>query len=206
MNAECNYSCKFCFHTATTSFVLLLDDAKRGLDLLKAEGETAHAPSILVKCWYTENVPAAVAQIVFRRIQEVLDFPPANPNKLVAGCKKINFSGGEPFLHQRGKFLGELCRHSKAIGSLPPAICRNLSWIVTRTERAFICPLHSAQGNWTGDREVKSRDFLDLHQDPTGCQTRNTLQRVSGGSYARLSRTRAGVVSFKIMVVKSPSS
>ena len=54
MNAECNYSCKFCFHTATTSFVLSLEDAKRGLDLLKAEGETANIlipDNVLIK-WF----------------------------------------------------------------------------------------------------------------------------------------------------------
>lgn len=32
---QCNYSCKFCFHTAKTSFVLDESTAKAGLDLLK---------------------------------------------------------------------------------------------------------------------------------------------------------------------------
>lgn len=36
----CNYSCKFCFHTAKTSHVVDLDDAKRGLELLKQYGMT----------------------------------------------------------------------------------------------------------------------------------------------------------------------
>lgn len=35
---QCNYACGFCFHTAKTSFVLPLEDAKRGLLLLKNAG------------------------------------------------------------------------------------------------------------------------------------------------------------------------
>ena len=35
---KCNYSCGFCFHTAKTSFVLPLDEAKRGLEMLKDAG------------------------------------------------------------------------------------------------------------------------------------------------------------------------
>ena len=30
-----------------------------------------------------------------------------------AGMEKINFSGGEPFLHKSGKYLGELVRYCK---------------------------------------------------------------------------------------------
>lgn len=36
---KCNYKCGFCFHTAKTSFVLPLEEAKRGLKLLKESGE-----------------------------------------------------------------------------------------------------------------------------------------------------------------------
>ncbi|XP_036119254.1 radical S-adenosyl methionine domain-containing protein 2 isoform X2 [Molossus molossus] len=36
---QCNYKCGFCFHTAKTSFVLPLDEAKRGLRLLKDAGQ-----------------------------------------------------------------------------------------------------------------------------------------------------------------------
>ncbi|XP_062064898.1 S-adenosylmethionine-dependent nucleotide dehydratase RSAD2 isoform X2 [Lepus europaeus] len=36
---QCNYRCGFCFHTAKTSFVLPLEEAKRGLLLLKEAGE-----------------------------------------------------------------------------------------------------------------------------------------------------------------------
>lgn len=35
---QCNYQCGFCFHTAKTSFVLPLDEAKRGLKMLKDAG------------------------------------------------------------------------------------------------------------------------------------------------------------------------
>ena len=63
---QCNYKCKFCFHTSKTSFVLPLEEAKRGL-------------------------------------KKLCD----------AGMKKINFSGGEPFIVKRGEFVGELVRYSK---------------------------------------------------------------------------------------------
>ena len=35
---QCNYQCGFCFHTAKTSFVLPLQEAKRGIKLLKEAG------------------------------------------------------------------------------------------------------------------------------------------------------------------------
>uniref|UniRef100_A0A1A7YDA6 S-adenosylmethionine-dependent nucleotide dehydratase RSAD2 n=1 Tax=Iconisemion striatum TaxID=60296 RepID=A0A1A7YDA6_9TELE len=69
---KCNYKCGFCFHTAKTSFVLPLEEAKRGLRLLKE-----------------------------------------------AGMEKINFSGGEPFLHDKGEFLGQLVQYCKVDLQLP---------------------------------------------------------------------------------------
>lgn len=36
---KCNYKCGFCFHTAKTSFVLPLEEALRGLKLLKEAGK-----------------------------------------------------------------------------------------------------------------------------------------------------------------------
>ena len=36
---QCNYACGFCFHTAKNSFVLPLEEAKRGLALLAAAGK-----------------------------------------------------------------------------------------------------------------------------------------------------------------------
>lgn len=47
---QCNYKCGFCFHTAKTSFVLPLDEAKRGLKLLKEAGE-----SIMPEEWKLPN-------------------------------------------------------------------------------------------------------------------------------------------------------
>lgn len=35
---KCNYTCGFCFHTETSSYVLPIDEAKRGLRLLKEAG------------------------------------------------------------------------------------------------------------------------------------------------------------------------
>ncbi|XP_030051014.1 S-adenosylmethionine-dependent nucleotide dehydratase RSAD2 [Microcaecilia unicolor] len=69
---QCNYKCGFCFHTAKTSFVLPLEEAKRGLSMLKE-----------------------------------------------AGMEKINFSGGEPFLHMRGEFVGKLVQFCKEELKLP---------------------------------------------------------------------------------------
>lgn len=51
---KCNYECGFCFHTAKTSYVLPIEDSKRGLALLKE-----------------------------------------------SGMRKLNFAGGEPFLHPK---------------------------------------------------------------------------------------------------------
>ncbi|XP_066241950.1 S-adenosylmethionine-dependent nucleotide dehydratase RSAD2 [Saccopteryx leptura] len=69
---QCNYKCGFCFHTAKTSFVLPLEEAKRGLLMLKE-----------------------------------------------AGMEKINFSGGEPFIHTRGQYLGKLVQFCKEELCLP---------------------------------------------------------------------------------------
>nr|7N7H_A Chain A, VIPERIN-LIKE ENZYME [Nematostella vectensis] len=69
---QCNYQCGFCFHTAKTSFVLPIEEAKKGLLML-----------------------------------------------MKAGMEKVNFSGGEPFLHDRGKFVGELVRYCKQELELP---------------------------------------------------------------------------------------
>lgn len=36
---KCNYKCGFCFHTAKTSFVLPLEEAMKGLNMLKEAGK-----------------------------------------------------------------------------------------------------------------------------------------------------------------------
>ncbi|KAG8445603.1 hypothetical protein GDO86_010400 [Hymenochirus boettgeri] len=85
---QCNYKCGFCFHTAKTSFVLPLEEAKKGLTMLKA-----------------------------------------------AGMEKINFSGGEPFLQERGHFVGKLVQFCKQDLQLPSiSIVSNGSMI---TEKWF---------------------------------------------------------------------
>lgn len=61
---KCNYSCGFCFHTAKTSYVAPLGDARMALKKLAEKG-----------------------------------------------MKKINMSGGEPFLYP--DFLGEICKFCK---------------------------------------------------------------------------------------------
>ncbi|XP_049808889.1 radical S-adenosyl methionine domain-containing protein 2-like isoform X2 [Schistocerca nitens] len=39
LTRQCNYKCGFCFHTAKTSFVLPLEEARKGLRMLKKEGK-----------------------------------------------------------------------------------------------------------------------------------------------------------------------
>lgn len=72
LTRQCNYQCGFCFHTAKTSFVMPIDDAQKGLRMLKD-----------------------------------------------AGMEKVNFSGGEPFLPQRGRYLGQLVYYCKEVLQLP---------------------------------------------------------------------------------------
>jgi radical S-adenosyl methionine domain-containing protein 2 len=40
LTRQCNYRCGFCFHTAKTSYVLPIDEAKKGLTLLKENGNS----------------------------------------------------------------------------------------------------------------------------------------------------------------------
>ncbi|XP_030411340.1 radical S-adenosyl methionine domain-containing protein 2 [Gopherus evgoodei] len=88
---QCNYRCGFCFHTAKTSFVLPLEEAKRGLAMLKE-----------------------------------------------AGMEKINFSGGEPFLQERGEFVGKLVQFCKQELKLPSvSIVSNGSMIRERWFRRY---------------------------------------------------------------------
>ncbi|XP_019501821.1 PREDICTED: radical S-adenosyl methionine domain-containing protein 2 [Hipposideros armiger] len=88
---QCNYKCGFCFHTAKTSFVLPLEEAKRGLLMLRE-----------------------------------------------AGMEKINFSGGEPFLHERGDYLGKLVKFCKEDLGLPSvSIVSNGSLIRERWFKSY---------------------------------------------------------------------
>lgn len=45
---KCNYKCGFCFHTAKTSFVLPLEEATRGLQLLKDSGKLDAPRSVII--------------------------------------------------------------------------------------------------------------------------------------------------------------
>lgn len=49
---KCNYKCGFCFHTAKTSFVLPMEEAMRGLRMLKESGkplQTQEAKTVFLK-------------------------------------------------------------------------------------------------------------------------------------------------------------
>lgn len=80
ISRQCNYSCKFCFHTQKNTNRLELADAQKGLRLLRD-----------------------------------------------AGTKKINFAGGEPFLHDL--MLGELCRYASESLGMAVSIISNGSLI-----------------------------------------------------------------------------
>ncbi len=56
--SECNYSCKFCFHTAKTSFVLPLNDAKHGIKLLKDAGTILFSSPIV---WYGDVLSSTLS-------------------------------------------------------------------------------------------------------------------------------------------------
>jgi radical S-adenosyl methionine domain-containing protein 2 len=65
---KCNYSCKFCFHTAKNDYNLPLEKVNEGIKLLKE-----------------------------------------------AGCEKINFAGGEPFLYpfELGMMIQHCNKHKR---------------------------------------------------------------------------------------------
>ncbi|XP_056420102.1 S-adenosylmethionine-dependent nucleotide dehydratase RSAD2 isoform X2 [Hyla sarda] len=88
---QCNYKCGFCFHTAKTSFVLPVGEAKKGLAMLKD-----------------------------------------------AGMQKINFSGGEPFMQDRGNFVGKLVVYCKKDLKLPSvSIVSNGSLITEKWFKSY---------------------------------------------------------------------
>ncbi|XP_073529074.1 S-adenosylmethionine-dependent nucleotide dehydratase RSAD2 [Phyllobates terribilis] len=93
---QCNYKCGFCFHTAKTSFVLPIEEAKKGLSMLKDAGESFQ------------------------------------------GMEKINFSGGEPFLQDRGNFVGKLVEYCKKDLKLPSvSIVSNGSQITEKWFKSY---------------------------------------------------------------------
>ncbi|XP_005998977.1 S-adenosylmethionine-dependent nucleotide dehydratase RSAD2 [Latimeria chalumnae] len=135
---QCNYKCGFCFHTAKTSFVLPLEEAKRGLRLLKE-----------------------------------------------AGMKKINFSGGEPFIHEKGDFLGRLveyCKQDLKVESV--SIVSNGSMI---TEKWFKC-----YGKWL--------DILAISCDSFDEETNRLIGRGQGkkNHIESLNRVRNWCTDYKV--------
>ncbi|RZB40861.1 radical S-adenosyl methionine domain-containing protein 2, partial [Asbolus verrucosus] len=121
---QCNYQCGFCFHTAKTSFLLELRDAKRGLKLLKE-----------------------------------------------SGMEKINFSGGEPFLPKRGRYLGEMVKYCKIELKLPSvSIISNGSLITEKWFKeygkyvdimAVSCDSFNEETNRTIGRFQSNKDHLE---------------------------------------------
>ena len=54
--------------------------------------------------------------------------------------EKINFSGGEPFIHHKGKFVGELVHFCKATLKLPSvSIVSNGSLITEEWFQEYVC-------------------------------------------------------------------
>ncbi|XP_050432677.1 radical S-adenosyl methionine domain-containing protein 2-like [Adelges cooleyi] len=119
----CNYRCGFCFHTGTTSFVLPVEDAMRGLGLLKD-----------------------------------------------AGMEKINFSGGEPFIHQRGRFVGELvayCKRTLGLDSVSIVSNGDVECLVPETnalmkDSYLILDEYMRFLNCRGDAKEPSKSILDV--------------------------------------------
>jgi len=122
---QCNYKCGFCFHTAKTSHLMPLDDAKRGLRLLKE-----------------------------------------------AGMKKINFSGGEPFLPgHHGDYVGEMVKYCKqSLGVESVSIVSNGSlvkeaWFQKYGEfldiLAISCDSFNSDTNRAIGRQHGSRDHVE---------------------------------------------
>lgn len=136
---QCNYECGFCFHTAKTSFVLSLDDAKRGLTML-AE----------------------------------------------AGMKKLNFSGGEPFI--KDKFMGELiqfCKVELSWADISVSIVSNGSLIREYWMRRY--------GEYVDILAVSCDSFIDETNNLIGRrQTRRT------DHVAKLQKVRKWCYDYKI--------
>jgi len=128
---ECNYACKFCFHTAKSSF--FLPSTQGGMEQAK-------------HC--------------LERLRD-------------AGMKKLNFSGGEPFLRPRE--LGELVRFCKEELRLDSvSIVSNGSMIRQRWMRDF--------GRWV--------DILAISCDSFREETNELIGRGRGGHLAQLEKVK----------------
>lgn len=137
---QCNYKCGFCFHTAKTSFVLPLEEAKRGLAMLKEAGESVGSAGgsqgVGMRGGRVLAGPSDAGEVLpvtarpgclFISLQSGTDREPATGKQRVTasffgpflGMEKINFSGGEPFLQDRGEFVGKLVQFCKQKLKLP---------------------------------------------------------------------------------------
>lgn len=115
---KCNYSCGFCFHTAKTSFVLPLDDAKKGLQMLKdagmqkinfsggepfIEGRGKHVGELVRYCKETLRLPSVsivsngslVSEDWFKQYGEYLDI-------LAVSCDSFDPDTNEKIGRQHG--------------------------------------------------------------------------------------------------------
>ncbi|XP_065051063.1 S-adenosylmethionine-dependent nucleotide dehydratase RSAD2-like [Rhopilema esculentum] len=140
---QCNYKCGFCFHTAKTSFVQPLDEAKRGLKLLRD-----------------------------------------------AGMQKINFSGGEPFLHKRGKFLGEMVKYCKEEIEVPSvSIISNGSLITEKWMQEYgefvdilgiSCDSFDESVNEKIGRHTRGKNHLEtMHRVHDWCKKHHVLFKIN---------------------------
>ena len=68
---KCNYQCGFCFHTAKTSYVLNLQDAKRGLKMLKDAGEMQEQTNTLEE---KESIVKSAMHAGYQRPYEKLGY------------------------------------------------------------------------------------------------------------------------------------
>lgn len=82
----CNYSCGFCFHTAKTSYMLNLEDAKIGMRMLKNAGEFLKTFHSLPELFPHSHI---VFIIFFYYVQFVSVFIITNILKIMESKRKI---------------------------------------------------------------------------------------------------------------------
>lgn len=136
---QCNYRCKFCFHTDNQGSVLSFEEAKKGLNLLYA-----------------------------------------------AGTRKINFSGGEPFLKQL--LLGQMCQHAKQLG-MSVSIISNGSLATERWFQKYgqyvdimgiSCDSFDPETNERIGRKYRNTDHVEqLRRVRRWCRERNILFKLN---------------------------
>ncbi|CAJ0947550.1 unnamed protein product [Ranitomeya imitator] len=129
---QCNYKCGFCFHTAKTSFVLPIEEAKKGLSMLKDADRTRTTLQVAVlmrhiseekhmqrTCVDNACVKKKRCVVYAFAMRCALHRRRRAKQRKCERMEKINFSGGEPFLQERGNFLGKLVEYCKKELQLP---------------------------------------------------------------------------------------